>query len=54
MEVKEMLEELPKTCDVGSKINSKGYRKSWSGYKSHIDAADGHIPISCVDISFGT
>jgi len=45
---KEMLEELPKACDVGTKMNSKGYKKSWVGYKLHIDAADGHIPISCV------
>lgn len=44
----EMLEELPKVCDVGSKMNSKGYKKSWVGYKLHIDAADGHIPISCI------
>jgi hypothetical protein len=48
MGVKEMLEELPKACNVGIKINSKGYKKSWSGYKLHIDAADGHLPISCV------
>ena len=48
MEAKEMLEELPKACDVGTKRNSKGYKKSWVGYKLHIDAADGHIPISCV------
>ena len=48
MAVEEMLKELPKVCDVGTKINSKGYKKSWSGYKLHIDAADGHIPISCV------
>jgi hypothetical protein len=48
MEPKEMLEELPKACDVGTKMNSKGYKKSWVGYKLHIDAADGHIPISCV------
>ena len=48
METKEMLEELPKACDVGTKRNSKGYKKSWVGYKLHIDAADGHIPISCV------
>jgi len=48
MDVEEMLNELPKACDVGTKINSKGYKKSWSGYKLHIDAADGHIPISCV------
>jgi hypothetical protein len=44
----EMLEDLPKACDVGTKMNSKGYKKSWAGYKLHIDAADGHIPISCV------
>jgi hypothetical protein len=48
MRAKEMLEELPKACDVGTKRNSKGYKKSWIGYKLHIDAADGHIPISCV------
>jgi|AntAceMinimDraft_17_1070374.scaffolds.fasta_scaffold56216_1 hypothetical protein len=48
MDVEKMLEELPKACDVGSKVNSKGYKKSWAGYKLHIDAADGHIPISCV------
>jgi len=44
----EMLEELPKVCDLGTKMNSKGYKKSWIGYKLHIDAADGHIPISCI------
>ena len=48
MGIKEMLEDLPKACDVGTKMNSKGYKKSWAGYKLHIDAADGHIPISCV------
>ena len=48
MGTKEMLEDLPKACDVGTKMNSKGYKKSWAGYKLHIDAADGHIPISCV------
>lgn len=48
MGTKEMLEDLPKACDVGTKMNSKGYKKSWAGYKLHIDAADGHIPISCI------
>lgn len=43
-----MLEDLPKFCDVGTKMNSKGYKKSWIGYKLHIDAADGHIPVSCI------
>ena len=48
MSLTEMLEELPKACDVGTKQNSKGYKSSWSGYKLHIDAADGGIPISCI------
>lgn len=48
MGLDEMLEDLPKACDVGTKMNSKGYKKSWIGYKLHIDAADGHIPISCI------
>jgi len=48
MPLTEMLEELPKPCDVGEKCNSKGYKSSWVGYKLHIDAADGGIPISCL------
>jgi hypothetical protein len=43
-----MLSELPKGCDVGTKKNSKGYKESWIGYKLHIDASDGDIPISCI------
>jgi len=48
MSLKAMLEELPKGCDVGTKKNSKGYKSSWIGYKLHIDAADGGIPVSCL------
>lgn len=43
-----MLEELPTACDVGTKQNSKGKREVWIGYKLHIDAADGGIPVSCL------
>jgi hypothetical protein len=43
-----MLAELPRCCDVGTKKNGKGYKESWVGYKWHIDAADGQIPISCL------
>ena len=35
-------------CNVGTKKNSKGYKETWIGYKLHIDAADGQIPISCI------
>ena len=48
MTVEEMVAELPTVCDRGTKRNSKGYRESWNGYKLHIDAADGQIPISCL------
>ena len=48
MTLPEMLDDLPQVCDVGSKRNAKGYRESWVGYKLHIDAADGGIPLSCI------
>lgn len=48
MSLEEMLSDLPKACDVGSKKNAKGYLVSWKGYKLHIDTADGQIPISCI------
>ena len=43
-----MVEELPKACDVGVKKNAKGVRETWVGYKLHIDAADGGVPVSCL------
>ena len=43
-----MLAELPRDCDVGSKLNAKGYKVSWIGYKLHIDSADGEIPVNGV------
>jgi len=46
--ISEMIVELPKACNVGSKRNSKGHTTSWIGYKLHIDAADGGIPVSCL------
>ncbi len=48
MTLEEMLEDLPVICDVGNKIDSKGYKTSWTGYKLHIDTADGDIPVSCI------
>jgi len=54
MTLEEMLEDLPKYCDVGTKKNSKGYKESWTGFKFHIDAADGQIPVSCILTSAST
>ena len=48
MTLQEMLEDLPKVCDIGVKRNAKGHQENWSGYKLHLDAIDGGIPISCL------
>jgi len=48
MTLEEMIDELPKACNVVAKKNSKGYKESWTGYKLHLDVADGQIPISCI------
>jgi hypothetical protein len=54
MHLADMLDDLPKACDVGTKKNSKGHKVSWIGYKLHIDVADGGIPISAVLTSAST
>lgn len=46
--LKKNLKKLLKACDVGTKRNSEGYKESWTGYKLHIDVADGDIPISAI------
>jgi len=48
MSLSSMKADLPIVCNVGTKRNSKGYKTSWIGYKLHIDASDGGIPISCL------
>ena len=48
MTLEQMLEDLPKIRDIGVKRNAKGYQESWTGYKLHIDAIDGGIPVSCL------
>ena len=48
MTLPEMLAELPQSCDRGCKLDSRGKKYSWVGYKIHLDVADGQIPISCV------
>ena len=48
MTLSEMLDDLPRAADVGVKQGAKGHRESWRGYKLHIDAADGGIPLSCI------
>jgi hypothetical protein len=40
-----MLGEIPTACDHGAKRDAKGYKRSWQGYKLHLDTAD-CVPIS--------
>jgi len=54
MTLEEMLEDLPRQCDVGTKKNSKGHKETWIGFKFHVDAADGQIPVSCILTSAST
>ena len=48
MTLEEMLADLPRHCAVGTKRSAKGYRTSWTGYKLHLDVADGMVPLSAL------
>lgn len=47
-DLSDMLKELPKECDTGYKINSKGSPYWWKGYKLHADWSDEGIPVSFI------
>jgi len=42
----QLLEELSRDCDRGSRCNAQGYKNSWNGYKLHLDTADCGIPVT--------
>ncbi len=44
----QMIAELPRRCDRGSKCNAQGYKIAWNGYKLHLDTADCGVPISAL------
>lgn len=44
----EMIQDLPKNCDIGMKRNSQGYIVTWKGYKLHAAVDDHCIPISVI------
>ena len=54
MTLPQMLADLPRACDVGTRRNEKGHTTSWIGYKLHVDTADGGIPIRCIMMSAST
>lgn len=47
----EALAELPTACDVGMKLDSKGHKTVWIGYKAHFDVNDVGLPITVVTTS---
>lgn len=44
----QMLGDLPRACDRGTKCNAQGYKVSWNGYKLHLDTADCGVPVSAI------
>ena len=47
MELGGIVKVLPKDCPVGCKRDAKEHTQRWTGYKLHMDTADGGVPISC-------
>jgi len=48
MSLEDMIAELPKLCNIGTKKNSKGHSEHWIGYKLHLDVGDGCVPINAI------
>ena len=44
----EALQDIPVSCDTGTKKNSHGYKETWIGYKLHIDTACNGLPLTAV------
>ena len=49
--IEEAIKDLPSFCSVGCKKDAKGYIHCWTGWKAHIDWADGSIPLSVITTS---
>lgn len=48
MTLKEMLVELPKDCDWGTKKDSKGKTMHWRGFKLHLAWSDEQVPVAAL------
>jgi hypothetical protein len=53
-DLEDAIKHLKTECNIGKKTNSYGLSKCWSGYKLHLDVADGMFPISCILTSAST
>ena len=45
MTLPRLLEELPKSCDMGVRTNAEGVLEKWTGYKLHVDAEGGGVSV---------
>jgi hypothetical protein len=48
MPVEKMLGTISQDCSIGVKMTSKRVSKYWTGYKIHVDVADGQIPVTAL------
>ena len=46
--LEEMLQDLPKDCDIGAKKNAQGLLQIWNGYKLHVAIGDHCLPIAAI------
>ena len=46
--LEENLNNLHTVCNVATRMNSKGYKTSWTGYKLHLGCVDGDTPVSAI------
>lgn len=48
MTLEEMIRDLPKQCDIGTKKSPKGFALTWKGYKLHTAIDDHCIPVATI------
>ncbi len=49
--MEEALTEWPCVCDVGTQVDSNGFKHSWIGWKTHLDVVEGGLPVTAVTTS---
>jgi hypothetical protein len=48
MSIENMLKTISQDCSIGVKLSSRRTPKYWTGYKLHLDVADGQIPVTAL------
>jgi hypothetical protein len=47
-DINQMMNDLPKQCDIGMKKSGQGYTMTWKGYKVHAAVDDHCIPLAVI------